>query len=89
MSFLEKSDRILYLENDIELGQITFDKDDEIITITHTIVPKENSGKGIAAKLVDAVVEKARNENKKIIPICPYAKAKLEGNDKYSDILKK
>lgn len=89
MKFLEKDDRLIYTEDGKELGHIILKTDEDTITITHTIVPEENSGKGIAGKLVDAVVEKARKENKKIIPICTYAKAKLEGNDIYNDILKK
>jgi len=38
---------------------------------------------------VEKVVEYARNENKKIISHCPYAKNVLEATKEYEDILKK
>ncbi|MBP2026077.1 GNAT family N-acetyltransferase [Peptoniphilus stercorisuis] len=89
MIFKEENDRFLYLENDIEMGKIIFEDKDNIITINHTLVPKENSGRGIARDLVNRVVKKARDENKKIIPVCTYAKKVLESDEQYIDILSK
>lgn len=89
MVFKEKRDRILYTEDDVEMGKILFDTRDDIIIINHTLVPKENSGKGIASALVKEVVEKAKKEDKKILPLCPYAKKFLESDEKYKDILSK
>ena len=71
-----------------KLHALFFEESDGIITITHTIVDDSMSGKGIAGQLLDKVVEKARRENKKIVPVCSYAVKKLNDNEKYADVLK-
>ena len=88
MDFLKGKDNF-YLNNDNNeiIAQIIFDEDDNTITINKTLVDESMTGQGIAGKLVDRVVEKAREEKKKIIPICKFAKARLEGDEKYSDVL--
>ncbi len=59
-----------------------------IYVIDHTYVDPLHQGQGIAKKLVLAVVEKARNENKKIVPLCPFANAEFERNIQYQDVKK-
>lgn len=89
MQFL-KGKNNFYLNNDNNeiVAQIIFEESDDDITINHTLVDESMAGKGIAGKLVDRVVQQAREENKKIIPICSYAKARLEKDDKYKDVIK-
>jgi len=70
------------------MAEITFKPTgDNVITIDHTYVAPELRGQGIAKKLLDRLVTWARTENKKIIPICSYAKQQMENNDEYHDIL--
>lgn len=59
-----------------------------VIIIDHTIVDPSLRGQGIAGKLLDTVVEMARAENLKIVPVCSYAVVKMGRNDKYKDVLK-
>ena len=61
---------------------------DAIYIIEHTYVNPLHQGQGIAKKLVLAVVEKARMENKKIVPLCPFANAEFERNLQYRDVKK-
>ncbi|PTQ84495.1 hypothetical protein C8U37_10862 [Trichococcus patagoniensis] len=59
-----------------------------MIVIDRTFVNDDYRGQGIAAQLVERVVELAREENKKIIPICPFAKGMLERNSSlYADVM--
>jgi len=60
--------------------------EDEYITINHTFVSESLRGFGVAKKLLDQVVLLARLKNKKIIPLCSYAKEKLN-SEEYKDIL--
>jgi len=66
-------------------AEITF-KEAEIIIIDHTFVSEPLRGKGIAWDLLSKVIEYAKQKNKKILPICSYAKVKL-ADDKYKDIV--
>ncbi len=56
------------------------------ITIDHTYVSEKLRGQGIAALLLEKVVEYARLTNKKILPICSYAKNKL-AKEEYNDLV--
>lgn len=62
-------------------------KEENVIAVDHTFVSPELRGKSIASKLLAEVVNMARQENLKIIPICSYAVAKLTRNNEYEDIL--
>jgi len=55
--------------------------------ITHTAVDQKFGGQGIAKKLVLKIVDEARINGVKILPICSYAKKMLENNEEYKDCL--
>ncbi len=68
-------------------AEITFvSKDDELIMIDHTFVSEKLRGGQIAGKLVEAVVNYARENNLKITASCSYAKRKLERSEEYKDV---
>ena len=70
------------------LAEITYDIDQELnFIIHHTFVDQSLRGQGIAQRLLDKVVEKARTTKVKIIPICAYAAKKMIGNPTYKDVL--
>ena len=77
-------------ENENLICEITyFVEDSSMIVIDRTFVDDNYRGQGIAAQLVEHVVEMAREENKKIIPRCPFAKGILERNSSlYADVIK-
>ncbi len=74
--------------NDNFIAHITYVYEEEkVIAIDHTFVSPDLRGKSIASKLLSKVVDMAREENLKIIPICSYAVAKLSRNSEFDDIL--
>ena len=60
-----------------------------IIVIDHTIVDPSLRGQGIAGKLLNKVVEMAREEDLKIVPVCSYAVVKMNRTNEYEDVLLK
>ena len=76
-------------ENENLICEITYSlADSNMIVIDRTFVNDDYRGQGIAAQLVDRVVKMAREENKKIIPRCPFAKGMLERNSSlYADVI--
>jgi hypothetical protein len=60
--------------------------EDEII-IDHTFVADELRGQKVGQLLIKKVVDFARQENKKIIPQCSFAKKELTRNKEYEDVL--
>lgn len=56
---------------------------------THTEVFPEFEGRGLAAKLLDALADYAREEDFKIVAICPYVIHAFKAYpDKYADVMK-
>ncbi|MBM7127437.1 GNAT family N-acetyltransferase [Dyella flava] len=55
-----------------------------VMTITHTEVPSDVGGRGIAAELVRAAFEAARSKGWKVIPACSYAQVWLERHPEYA-----
>lgn len=77
-------------EFDNLISEITYSvAGSSLIIIDHTFVHDDYRGQGIAAQLVDRVVQMAREENKKIIPLCPFAKGMFERNSSlYADVMR-
>lgn len=57
------------------------------IIIDHTEVDESLKGQGVGYKLVEAAVEYARENNIKIMPLCPFAAAVFKKREAYKDVL--
>jgi len=55
--------------------------------IVHTGVRPEYNGRGIAKRLVEKIIEAAREKQTKIIPVCSYAQRMMSGKEEYIDVL--
>jgi uncharacterized protein len=88
---IKKGEGKFYIGDNPEepFAEIQFESDGDTLTVNHTFVSEELSGQGIGGQLVKQIVAFAREENKKVTPLCPYAKKKLESNPEYQDILAK
>lgn len=62
--------------------------DGDEITFTHTEVPKEAEGKGIASALVAAAMAHARESKLRVISECAYVTSWLKRHHEYDDILR-
>jgi len=60
----------------------------ELIIIDHTMVDISLKGQGVGKKLLLSIVEKARKEDFKILPLCPFAKSLFNKLDDIKDVLK-
>lgn len=58
----------------------------QVMTITHTGVPSEVGGRGIASELVRAAYEVARQKGWKVEPACSYARVWSERHPEYADL---
>lgn len=70
-----------------QVGEMTYLRQEENMTIDHTRVFDGYEGQGIARQLVLAAVEFARSHGRKIIPLCSYALAFFARNEEYSDVI--
>lgn len=58
-----------------------------LFVINHTEVNPEYSGRGVGKQLVMAAVKYARENNLRIKPVCPFAKATFDKTPEIRDVL--
>lgn len=81
--FLKKDDKFYLKCNKLILGYAEFLEKDNIIFINKVFVYESFRGQGIANNLMEHIVNVAKNENKKIKPICSFAVNWLDNNKKF------
>ena len=88
---IKKGDNKFFIGED-ELnpeGELIFDTDENgDYVIKHTEVKDSLSGQGAGKRLVDTMVDFARQEDKKIKAKCPFARSVMEKDDDYRQLLK-
>lgn len=91
MRYQEQEKRfVAFNEDDQEVGEITFQTAGEsILIIDHTYVDQNYRGQQIANKLVKLVVDKAIQEEKLVMPLCPFAAKEFQRHPEYQKIQKK
>lgn len=78
---------VAHVEGEDANGHLEWEPGSENVRIaTHTIVPREIGGRGIAGKLVERLIADARQEGFRIVPQCSYVAAKFEKNPDWSDL---
>ena len=71
-------------------AEMTYTRSGEsLIIIDHTSVPDALRGRSVGQALVKRAVEDARAEGKKILPLCPFAKAQIGKHAEWQDVLQK
>ena len=68
-------------------AEITFThRGPNLISADHTGAPDALKGTGVAAAMVDYLVNDARTRGFKIIPICPYVRGRYEKHPEWQDV---
>ncbi len=69
-------------------AELTYTRPAEaVMKVNHTLVDKEHRGKGLAHQLYQAMVQFARDNNRKVIPICPFVVTMFEQNPQDASLL--
>lgn len=72
---------------DGKTGIVTYSVDGDRLYILHTEVDPEIGGRGIAARLVTAALDYAREKGLRVVPFCPYARVYVHRHKEYQDLL--
>ena len=75
------------IEIDGHLAHADYTLDGERIVFTHTFVPPELRGRGLAEYLVRAALAHARLHKFQVVPACSYVAAFIERHKEFSDLL--
>jgi uncharacterized protein len=77
-------------ENGVVLAEMTYSiAGAGLLIIDHTEVSDSLRGKNVGYQLVNHAVEFARLQNKKILPLCPFARSVFEKKaNEFADVLR-
>ena len=79
--------RVVAYDGDKEVGEITFSRSlKNLIIMDHTFVDENYRGRSIAQNLLALGMECAKENDIKIIPLCPFVKRKFEKNPEYQKL---
>lgn len=65
---------------------VEYERQGDVMTITHTIVPSAIGGRGIGGDLVRQAMDHARADGLRVEPACSYADAWLRKHPDYADL---
>jgi len=70
-----------------KVGIIDYHKHNQVYSFTHTGVPSEFEGQGIANRLPHDALEMVKAEGGKVIPACPFTKAYVKRHPEYQSMV--
>lgn len=70
------------------LAEMTYTVAGAVTIIDHTDVDESLRGTGTGRRLVEAAVHWARAEQRKLLPLCPFARSVFDKTPDYADVLK-
>ncbi|RYZ83662.1 MAG: N-acetyltransferase [Proteobacteria bacterium] len=80
-------------ENQFELtldngtGIIEYSRKGDSIYLTHTEVPAQMQGKGVATKLVEHTLNYIKSHNLTVVPMCSFVRKFMDNHEEYHDLL--
>lgn len=75
-----------HVEGSEHIGRLTWVERGGARVADHTLVPPEIGGRGIAAKLVEALVADAREQDFKIVPLCSYVETAFRRHPEWAGL---
>jgi uncharacterized protein len=64
-----------------------YQREGDRIVFTHTHVPKPIEGHGVAARLIRAALDSARDEGLKVVAQCSYVRTYIDRHPEYRDLV--
>lgn len=75
-----------HVEGSDKIGRLTWVQHGNVRAAEHTLVPPELGGRGVAARLVDALIDDARAQGFKVKPACSYVAKAFEKRPDWADL---
>ena len=69
------------------ISLVDYERTENLFTVTHTEVPTQLEGRGIAAALTKALLDYISQNDYKVNPVCPYTKAYIQRHPEYQNLL--
>ncbi len=66
---------------------VEFDMNDNKMDLDHTYTHPDLRGRGLAAQVVGAALEYAKENNFRVVPTCSYVRSFINKNDEYKELV--
>ena len=73
--------------DDTVAGVVEYVDKDDYVELTHTEVDPSHEGEGLGSQLARAVLDSLRNDNRTVIPSCPFIKSYLQRHPEYVELV--
>lgn len=87
LTHIADSGRWLALNDEVQIGELIYRVENDVMTISHAEVEPFYRGNKIAEELVLAAVRQARENSWKVVPACSFAKLIFERYPDERDVL--
>jgi predicted GNAT family acetyltransferase len=74
------------LDGTTVVGRIDYEEDADRLLFTHTLVPPEYEGQGIAEQLTIAALDDVRARGLTVVPLCSFTAAFFRRHPDYADV---
>ncbi len=87
----ERKRGAFYIEEEgKQVGEMVIGVSETALTVYHTEVDENMSGKGLAKLMLDEMVDYARKHELQVVPLCEYVHVQFKRHpDEYQDVWKK
>lgn len=65
----------------------SYERDGDRLVLTHTIVPPQQEGRGVASRLIAGVLADVRRRELMIVPVCPFVSAYVRRHPEQGDLV--
>lgn len=69
------------------LGVAVYERDADVVVLTHTVVEPSAEGQGIGSALASAALEAARAEGRRVVPQCSFMAGWIDDHPEYADLV--
>lgn len=73
--------------DDAVAGVVEYSDKGDYVELTHTEIDPSHEGEGLGSQLARAVLDSLRNENRAVIPSCPFINSYLKRHPEYADLV--
>jgi predicted GNAT family acetyltransferase len=85
-----KHGHFFIMDREEQIAEMEISISGDNLTVYHTEVSSRAEGKGLAKKLLATMVDYARKNSLKVIPLCPYVHAQFKRHpEEYADVWNK
>ncbi|MEO1027916.1 MAG: GNAT family N-acetyltransferase [Pseudomonadota bacterium] len=79
---------VAHVSGETATGELTYSRvNDHLVIADHTGVPEILGGKGVGKALVEFLIQDARAQGYRIVPLCPFVRAQGAKHPEWNDVI--